>query len=218
MAITLEFNNLVFNFEGENTPPLTLNVEDGDKLALILSRDYYERAILHFLHLLTEDFHGEASFCGKSFGSFDENTLKLWYKSFASISLVFPMLSNLKIIENIYLPILYRENVKEEALFQRAYSILISYGIEKKFNVLPAFLSNFEKKLALLARAKLLEPDIIYYGNVFNDMDDEKRQFYIQKMLDFHAEDSKRIAIVSIRSESDLKGIEKIGFNKIKKV
>lgn len=218
MAVTLEFNNLIINFEGESMPPLNLKVEEGDRLALILSRDYYDRAILHFLHLLIEDFVGEAMFCGKNFGSFDGDTLKQWYKNFSSVSLALPMLSNLKIIENIYLPVFYRENIKEDVLFERAYNILCAFGIDKKFNVLPAFLSNFEKKLVLLARAKLSEPAIIYYENIFNDMDDEKRHFYLQKVVDFHAENSSRIVIVSIRTENELKNLEKIGFNKVIKI
>ncbi|GAB4438086.1 MAG: hypothetical protein OHK0040_09520 [bacterium] len=218
MAITLELNELLINFESEKTPPLSFSLVEGDKAALILSRDFYERALLNFFHLLVEDFEGDALFCGKSFRSFDEETKKQWFKSFASVSLIFPMISNLKVIENVYLPIFYREGVKEQIFFDRAYSILTNLGIEKKFNVLPAFLSNFEKKLALLARAKLSEPDIIYYGNIFNDMDDEKRSFYTQKIIDFHTEDLKRITIISVRSENDLKSVKEIGFNKIIKI
>ncbi len=215
MAVTLDFDGLIIKFEDEKTPPFSFSLKEGDRAAIIFSRDFYDRAMLNFLSLITEDYKGVARFNGTNYRDFGVQEKEVWHKSFASVSLVFPMISNLKTIENIYLPIFYRENMAEETIFEKAYNIMTDFGIEKKFNVLPAFLSNFEKKLALFARAILSEAAIIYFGNVFYDMDAEKRRFFIEKVTNFNKKYPERIMVFTLRSENELKNVEEIGFNKI---
>lgn len=215
MAVILNFQDLVINFEGEKTPPITLEIKEGERVGIVLSREYYERAFLHFLHLLVEDYEGSARFCNKEFSDFDRELEVKWLKSFISVSLTFPLISNLKVIENVYLPLLYRENVKEEEAFSKAYQILKELGIEGRYNALPSILTTFEKKLVLLARAIMAEPKIIYYGNVLSDMDEEKRHFFIEKMVKYHSGDGEKIAIVTMRTERELMFLEPFGINKV---
>lgn len=218
MAIVLEFRHFTFVYDGESLPLFTASFESGDMVALLLSRDLYDRALLNFLHLNIINYDGDAMFLGEAFNAFNEKMAEDWRKNFHSISLIFPMISNLKMIENVYLPIFYRENIQEEVIFKKAYDVLFSLGIDKKYNVLPAFLSNFEKKLALFARARLLEPAIIYYSNIFNDMDEEKKRFFSKEIINFHKEKNDRITIITFRSEKEFKDIEELKFNKIIKL
>lgn len=215
MAVKLKFDELIINFEGDNTPPLNLTLEDGDLVAIIFSREFYHRALINFLHFIPDEYEGEASFLGKEFKTLTNEDREKWQKSFASVSLFYPLINNLKVIENVYLPVFYRDNIKEEIVFNKAYSILAELGIEKKFNQLPAFLSNFEKKLTIFARAKMLEPAIIYYGNVFSDLDEDKRNYFSAKIAELHNERSDRISIVTFRSENELNELNALKFNKI---
>jgi|GEM_PF-4320956 len=215
MAVKLNFEELKITFDGDVTSPISFSCEDGDIVALILSRDFYDKALLNFLHFLPDEYEGNAVFHGKEFKLFTQEDKHNWQKTFASLTMHYPLINNLKVVENVYLPIFYRENAKEELLFEKAYNILTQLGIEKKYNQLPALLSNFEKKLAIFARVKMLEPAIIYYGNVFAELDEDKRQYLTGKILEFHAEREDRVSIVTARSENELKEIK---FNKIIKV
>lgn len=215
MAVKLKFDKLIINFEGEKTPPLSLMLEDGDIVALIFSRDFYNKVLIDFLHFISTDYEGEATFLGKDFKAFTNDDKEKWQKSFASVCLLYPLINNLKVIENVYLPVFYRANIKEELAFNKAYSILAELGIEKKFNQLPAFISNFEKKLTIFARAKMLEPAIIYYGNVFSELDEDKKDYFSDKIAEFHNERTDRITIITSRSENEINELEALKFNKI---
>lgn len=208
MAIELSFSNFVITTQSEKSIPINVHLVGGDIAVLIFSRDFYDKTFLDFLHFPHTNVEGDAYFCGKAFSKFSEEDILHFKEIFASVSILYPMISNMKVIENVYLPLFYHKNINEKILFDKAYEILVSLGIEKKFKQLPAFLSNFEKKLALLARIKLLEPAIIYYQNIFNDMDKEKKVFLYNQIVNFHRSKEDRISIITTRSETDLDGIE----------
>lgn len=218
MAIELFFSNFVITTQSEKSVPINLHLVGGDIAVVIFSRDFYDKTFLDFLHLLHTNVEGDACFCGKAFSEFSEEDILHFKKIFSSVSIQYPMISNLKVIENVYLPLFYHKNINEKILFDRAYELLVSLGIEKKFNLLPAFLSSFEKKLTLLARIKLLEPDIIYYQNIFNDMDKEKKDFLYNQIINFHGSKEGRISIITMRTEKDLDSVDFHKINKIIKI
>lgn len=64
----------------------------------------------------------------------------------------------------------------KKKIFAKAYKILEDLGIENKFNLNPAFLTNFEKKLALLGRTFMNNYKIIVLSKFFSDLDESKKK------------------------------------------
>lgn len=213
MGIIYDFNDCLINHENENTPPITLTINEGEKIAIVVARDSYDIAFLYFLFFINREYEGHAFFKNKEFKDLSKEEIHGILKNQTHASLHLPLINNMKLIENIYLPLLYHTNTPEDVLFNKAYEILKNFGIEHSFNKLPAFLNNHEKKCGLLARAIMTDADIIYYSHLLDDANKDQREFYLEKILKFHNNKKGRVTIMTFRQKSHIP--ENFEFDKI---
>lgn len=213
MGIVYDFKNCVINFENENIPPITFTINEGEKIAFIITRDLYDKALLYFLFFINRDYEGEAFFKNREFKDISDEEIPEILKNQIHASYHLPLINNMKLIENIYLPSLYHTQIPENILFEKAYEILKNFGIEDSFNKLPAFLSNHEKKCGLLARAFMTDPEIIYYSHFLDDVNKDNRDFYLKHIIDFHNMKKERITIMTFREKTHIP--EHFKFDKI---
>ena len=85
------------------------------------------------------------------------------------------LIGNLKVWENLVLPIAYRGEVRLDELEVRAEMLFRSLGVlRERFAelcaLLPDRLSEFERRLAAFVRAMLAEPEIIVYDGLFDGL------------------------------------------------
>ena len=84
------------------------------------------------------------------------------------------MISNLTVQENLLLPIRYHAITDDKAALRQATGILLRLigkeEVEWMLQSRPSLISKFEKKLAGFVRAMLMEPEILIYESVFEDM------------------------------------------------
>lgn len=184
MAVVIDFENLVINYGGEKLPPITLKAKEGEIIGIESERELYDKALLDFFLCFNLDFEGTAHILDTDLSKLDDNLIFAIRKNIAAVSLSLPLISNLKLIENVYLQEFFFKNEKESDAFKRAFEILKFFGIENKFNLNPAFLTNFEKKLALFARALMGNYKIIFFSRVFSDTDSSKKSFLLEKILE----------------------------------
>lgn len=204
MGIIFDFKDCVINYENENIPPLTFTINEGEKIAFVVSRDLYDIALLHFLFFINRDYKGYAFFKDKEFKDISEEDIPEILKNHIHASLHLPLINNMKLIENIYLPLLYHTQIPENILFDKAYKILKNLGVENCFNKLPAFLTNHEKKCGLLARAFMIDPDFIYFSHFLDDANKDDREFYLKHILEFHNQKKERVIVMTFRQESHI--------------
>ncbi len=213
MGIVYDFRDCILNIENETMQAINFTINEGNKVAIVFSRDIFDVALLHLLFFINRDYQGHALFKGKEFRDIpDEDITEILTKKI-HVSTHLPLISNLKLIENVYLPLLYHTNKSEKVLFKEAYEILKQLKIENSFNKLPAFLTNNEKKRALLARAFMTDAEIIYYSHVLDDTNKEEREFYLNCILDFHNKREQRITIMTFRQKIHIP--ENFKFDKI---
>ncbi len=200
MGIIYEFKDCIIHFDGNKIPTLNLSVEEGNKIALIFERDIYDVAILHFLFFLKNEYEGTATYKNKPIKALSPLEIKEIIKKQTHLSTHLPLINNLKLIENVYIQKLYHTKMSEKELFKEAYEILKIFGIEDKFNYLPAFLTNYEKTCTLFARAMMSDADIIYYSHILEDTDKEKRIFLLDLIEKFHNMKKERITIMTFKN------------------
>ena len=85
------------------------------------------------------------------------------------------LIGNLKVWENLILPIAYRGEVRLDELEARAERLFRELGVLRgRFAelcaLLPDRLSEFERRLAAFVRAMLAEPEIIVYDGLFDGL------------------------------------------------
>ena len=80
------------------------------------------------------------------------------------------LLSNLKVIENVALPLMFHEELSDEQCMQKAEERLSEIGYKNDIWMQPATLSLLEKKLVLCARALITDPQIVVCSDIFDDL------------------------------------------------
>ncbi len=215
MAVIVDFKNLIINYESESLPEINLKVFEGEIVGIESGRDLYDRALLDFFLCFSNDFHGQARLFDRDIKNLTDDEIFYIRKNISPLTLTLPLISNLKLIENVYLQQFFFSKKKESEIFKEAYKLLEYLGIEKRFNLNPAFLTGFEKKLALFARALIGEYRLFYLSRLFSDTDQAKKTFLIEKILEQKRINDKITIIVVERSLEDL---AQLSFSKIIKV
>ncbi|MCX7769467.1 MAG: hypothetical protein N2202_00120 [Proteobacteria bacterium] len=213
MGIIYEFRDCTIIHENEKMPILNLTINSGEKIGIIITRDLYDFALLYFLFFINREYEGYASIKNIEFKDLHESEIIQILKTQIHVSPHLPLISNLKLIENIYLPLLYHSNLSENILFNKAYEILKQLGIESSYNKLPAYLTNHEKRCGLLARAFLSDANLVYYSHIIDDSNREYRDFYLKQIIDFHNTNKDRITIMTFRQKTHIP--EDFKFDKI---
>lgn len=213
MGIIYEFKDCEILYDGECTPKINITIHEGEKIALVISRDIYEIAFLYFLFFIKKDYKGYAAYKDRPFDQLSEGEIKNILKQQIHASFHLPLISNLKLIENVYLPLLYHTKIPESELFKKAYDLLKIFQLEDKFNFLPAFLSNYEKKCGLIARAFMSDASLIYFSHIFDDTDKEKRDFLLSLIEKFHEMKRERATIMTFRQKMHIP--DNFSFDKI---
>ncbi len=114
------------------------------------------------------------------------------------------LVSNLKAIENVALPLLYHRGMSKEEAMVRAQSLLNYVGYTGDFWSLPGGLPEFHRMLVLLARAMSLEPDIIACENPTDMLRPSEGGHIVELLKKFQSMDRKRLLVVTTSSRRDI--------------
>ncbi len=119
--------------------------------------------ILKTLIGLIPPISGEIYFFGEKVDYSSELTMKNLYKKIGVLYQSSALLNSLSLYENIALPIrMHFEHLPRDIEKEMVYSRLSQVGLQGSINKLPAELSGGMRKRAALARAMILDPEIIF--------------------------------------------------------
>ncbi len=119
-----------------------------------------------------------------------------------------PLISNLRVWENIVLPACYHRNALPSGLEGRVVEFYLSMGYEERqlgayLGRSPFGLSNQEKKLISIIRAMLTDPELIIYDSPFEEMEAGMAERLEKVMTGFHQAGNGRASVfISSREES----------------
>lgn len=122
------------------------------------------------------------------------------------------LISNLKVIENVTLPLVYHTGMSDAEIFQRGISLLDLVGYDGDIWALPGLLPVFIRKEVAFARALALEPEIMIYDMFMEGLDSRQRKFMISLMEEIHVSRAGRLSIFTSNNVEEVKGI---GFDRI---
>jgi phospholipid/cholesterol/gamma-HCH transport system ATP-binding protein len=105
------------------------------------------------------------------------------------------LVSNLKIWENITLPLMYHSGEVTLEEEETAYIYLSTLGYSGNVMALPAHLSLYEKYIVALVRAFLSCPRIIVYNNCFEDASSLNLKIFSRLTAEFHSTRDDRISL-----------------------
>jgi phospholipid/cholesterol/gamma-HCH transport system ATP-binding protein len=105
------------------------------------------------------------------------------------------LISNLKVLENLTLPLLYHTTLSRAEVEERGRAMLKRLGYAGGLMQLPGLLGTYQRKLLGLARAMLGDPELMIYESPSRGLTEEQRRFLFRTALEFHQEGRERASL-----------------------
>lgn len=173
----------------------SFEVEAGKSALIVTSHEDENSFFLRLVTGLSRPAQGSVNILGQQL---EELTPAQLYQSRQQIGIVPSnggLVSNLKLWENIFLPLLYTKGNISEEVEEFAIGNLKKLGYSGNIMALPAHLTIHEKRIAAFIRAIICKPLIMVYSNCFADMAAQARKRFTSAAAEFHTESKGRTSI-----------------------
>lgn len=183
MSATISFSSVSCSgfFEQMN-----LELEEGATAVLLTSREEESNAVLRLITGMSRPSAGSVRICGQSPGDLPGAQLYQFRRTLGILPAGGGLISNLKMWENIMLPLLFSSGAISPEASEEATRYLNRLNYAGRLMALPAHLSLPEKRVAAFVRAAIQHPPIMVYCNTFDGISDRVRETMIPVMTEFH--------------------------------
>lgn len=179
---------------------VSLEIKDGEFVAIIGPSGAGKSTLLYQLSLLDEPSSGEVIFNGKpmtKLSQADKTDVRLHEMGFVFQD--YALLPELTALENVALPIIMQGESKAAAEKKAEYA-LTQVGLLNKKNNLPSQLSGGQQQRVSIARAIVHEPHILFADEPTANLDTGSSQTVMNSFLELH---SKGQTIVMVTHEAE---------------
>lgn len=178
------------NVEVRGFMPISFELKAGDSIKIGFCSDEDRDVFISLLFGIRKPDKGKVLLFGEDIYSVSEQE---YIKIFKRIGVVLEsggLISNLKVGENIILPAIYHRKGNLHDLEKKTEELFSMIGISERrvkelMGRLPATLLQYEKKIAGLFRAILMEPEMMIFISFFDGLSPELRSKLIGIVNDF---------------------------------
>lgn len=178
---------------------------EGERVAIIGPLGSGKATLLRLLLGLEKPQQGRISLFGKDIGTFERSEIDMLRQDIGVVFENAALISNLKVIENVMLPIQYHTSLPADAIMERTVSLLHSVGYRGDMWELPGPLPSYTKKSIALARAMALDPVIMIYDRLMEGLDASQSLQLLKFVEEFHRNKKNRLSIMIANDERDVK-------------
>ncbi len=165
----------------------SMQVEAGEKLAIVGESGVGKSSLLNILGLLDRDYRGEYYLFGEKTNGLDEKVLAKWRNQ--KIGFVLQesaMIHSLTVEKNIQLPFLYMESKDRNSLLENFTQIVKEIGIESILQKKPLDCSGGERARAVFARGILMKPEVLLADEPTSSLDTENKERIIHSLFEMN--------------------------------
>ncbi len=201
-----EINNLTKHFKlGKESvsvfEDISFSVKKGDWIALTGSSGCGKTTLLHLLGGLDKPTSGEIVYKGQNLVKMSPRKRSLLRrKNIGFIFQNFNLFPELNALENVLLPTIIARLPKAVAR-KKAVELLELVGLSHRADHRPAQLSGGEQQRIAIARALVMEPDILLADEPTGNLDDENSNEIMKLFQDLHKKSGKTIIMVTHQKE-----------------
>lgn len=182
---------------------VNLSLSGGEKVLITAPIASGKSTLLRLIAGLVKPDSGEVRVFGKDIASLDFEELN---RLRVRIGFVFQdnaLISNLKVIENVSLPLLYHTQLAYEEAMEKARDLLDLSGYRGDPWVLPGPLPMYAKKEVAMARALSMDPDVIVCENLWEGLTEMEREHLAKLLLWYLRTGSERLLVFTANNETD---------------
>lgn len=165
----------------------SMQVEAGEKLAIVGESGVGKSSLLNILGLLDRDYRGEYYLFGEKTNGLDEKVLAKWRNQRIGFVLQeSAMIHSLTVEKNIQLPFLYMESKDRNSLLENFNQIVKEIGIESILQKKPLDCSGGERARAVFARGILMKPEVLLADEPTSSLDTENKERIIHSLFEMN--------------------------------
>jgi len=165
----------------------SMQVEAGEKLAIVGESGVGKSSLLNILGLLDWDYRGEYYLFGEKTNGLDEKVLAKWRNQRIGFVLQeSAMINSLTVEKNIQLPFLYMESKDRNSLLENFTQIVKEIGIESILQKKPLDCSGGERARAVFARGILMKPEVLLADEPTSSLDTENKERIIHSLFEMN--------------------------------
>lgn len=151
---------------------------------------------------------GEIVILGQSLGALSREALGGVRSRMGIVHFGGGLISNLKVLENVTLPMLYHFSGSGRETGERAIAALERFGWKGNLFGLPGGLSTFQRRTIGFARAIAMDPDVVIHERLADGLYAEERDLFVRTAFAFHKEKPGRVTIFVTSRAGSITGDE----------
>jgi len=202
--ITIKNLTKVYSSEGINTNALNgvdLEIKEGEFVAIMGPSGSGKSTLLQILGCLERITTGQYFFEDKELNTYSDDELaNIRNRKMGFVFQSFNLLPRLTVLENVKLPLIYTEEMKESEKLSRAKKLISLVGLEERANYKSTKLSGGQKQRVAIARALINEPKIIFADEPTGSLDSKSGETVLKFLQDLN-DSGKTIVLVTHESE-----------------
>jgi putative ABC transport system ATP-binding protein len=194
----------IYSSEGVDTNALNgvdLNIDEGEFIAVMGPSGSGKSTLLQILGCLERITTGQYFFEGKELNTYtDDELANIRNRKMGFVFQSFNLLPRLTVLENVKLPLIYTEEIKETEKINRAKKLISLVDLEERTNYKSTKLSGGQKQRVAIARALINEPKIIFADEPTGSLDSKSGETILKFLQDLN-DSGKTIILVTHESE-----------------
>lgn len=180
---------------------------EGEKVAVIGPLGSGKATLLKLLLGLDKPQKGVVYLFGNDIASLGRSELDRLRRNIGIVFENVSLISNLKVVENVMLPLQYHTDLPLNAIAEQAAHLLEAAGYRGDIWMLPGPLPSYTKKTVAFARAMALGPAIMLYDRLLEGLDEHQGLQLLKLVDEFHESKKDRLSIMIANDERDIKGM-----------
>ncbi len=174
-----------------------LRIERGEMVAIMGPSGSGKSTLLHLLGALESPSSGTIALAGRQFEGLDDRELTLLRREgIGFVFQFFNLLPALTAEENVLLPALIAGR-RDEATRARAPALLDKVGLAARGHHLPSELSGGEQQRVSIARALLMEPELVLADEPTGNLDSQSSAQVLGLLAELNREEGHTIVMVT---------------------
>lgn len=105
------------------------------------------------------------------------------------------LISNLKLWENITLPLLFHDGTVPESASRTIHSLLDAFGFTGNIWALPGHLTPFERRMAAFIRAAVSGARYLIYAGCFDNLSHKERDLLVEQAAGLHRSNAGMVSL-----------------------
>ena len=183
---------------------VSFKVDAGSLAALFTCRQEENDGVVRLILGLELPDNGSISVLGCDPSNSDAVSLR------KRVGVVHPsggLVSNLKVAENVLLPLAYHSRLPERELVQRVGAAMQRVGYQECPMELPGNLSLYCRRLVGQARAFIMEPELVVCNEVLSGLSEAEKRRIVANTVAFHRENPARTTLFLTSQPETMRGV-----------